>query len=65
MEVVAAKLIVYAGDDKEYFTFISPEAWRALKEWMIYRETPGKSINNDSWVMRDLWDTRVAHDIKD
>jgi hypothetical protein len=59
-EIVAAKMIVYAGEDEEYFTFISPEAWRALKQWMSYRETSGESIKDDSWVMRDLWDTRVA-----
>jgi hypothetical protein len=59
-EIVAAKMIVYAGEDEEYFTFISPEAWRALKEWMNYRETSGEIIKHDSWVMRDLWDTRVA-----
>ena len=28
-EIVAAKKIVYAGEDEEYFTFISPEAFRA------------------------------------
>ena len=59
-EVVAAKMIVYAGDEEEYFTFISPEAWRALKDWMNYRETSGEIIKDDSWVMRDLWDSRVA-----
>jgi hypothetical protein len=53
-------MIVYAGEDEEYFTFISPEAWRALREWINYRETPGEIIKDDSWVMRDLWDTRVA-----
>jgi integrase len=59
-EVVAAKMIVYAGDEEEYFTFISPEAWRALKDWMSYRETSGEVINNNSWVMRNFWDSRVA-----
>jgi len=59
-EIVAAKMIVYAGEDEEYFTFISPEAWRALKDWINYRETSGEIIKHDSWVMRDLWDTRVA-----
>ena len=53
-------MMVYAGDDEEYFTFISAEAWRALKEWMNYREISGEIINGESWVMRDLWDTRVA-----
>ena len=59
-EIVAAKMIVYAGDDEEYFTFMSREAWLALKDWMNYRETSGEIITDESWVMRDLWDTRVA-----
>jgi hypothetical protein len=63
-ETIAAKMIVYAGEDDEYFTLISPEAWKALKEWMNYRETSGERINNNSWVMRDLWDTRVSQGIR-
>jgi integrase len=59
-KVVAAKVVVYAGEDEEYFTFISPEAWHALNDWVKYRENSGEPINNDSWVMRDLWDTKVA-----
>jgi hypothetical protein len=59
-EIVAAKLIVYSGDDEEYYTFISKEAYMALFEWMRYRESSGELINDDSWIMRDLWDTRVA-----
>jgi hypothetical protein len=39
---------------------ILQKLWRALKNWMNYRETSGEQISNDSWVMRDLWDTRVA-----
>jgi hypothetical protein len=59
-EIVAAKLIVYAGEDEEYFTFISSEAWLALNDWIEYRRSSGESITDNSWVMRDLWDTRVA-----
>jgi integrase len=59
-EIIAAKMIVYAGEDEEYFTFISSEAWRALKNWKDYRESSGEIINDESWVMRDLWGTRVA-----
>ena len=59
-EVIAAKMIVYGGEDEEYFTFISAEAWNALRDWMTYRQASGESINNNSWVMRNLWDTRVA-----
>jgi integrase len=59
-EVIAAKMIVYAGEDEEYFTFISPEALRALQEWMSYRQSSGECTSENSWLMRDLWDTRVA-----
>ena len=51
-EIVAAKMIIHAGEDEEYFTFISPEAWQALKDWMDYREKSGEQINNSTWVVR-------------
>ncbi len=59
MDVVAAKLVVYAGEDEEYFTFISKEAYDALNQWMKYREKSGELINENSWLMRNLWDTGV------
>ncbi len=56
-EIVAAKVIVYAGEDEEYFTFISKEAMSSLMDWMKYRENSGELISEESWLMRDLWDT--------
>jgi len=58
-KVVAAKIIVYAGEDDEYFSFISLEAFNELQNWMKYRESSAELINDNSWLMRDLWDTRV------
>src|SRR4029078_4028177 len=36
--VIAAKLIVYAGEPEQYFTFMTPEAYFALKDWMDLRQ---------------------------
>jgi hypothetical protein len=58
--VMAAKVIVYAGESEEYFTFISGQAYGELKKWMDYRNMAGERITEESWVMRELWDTSVA-----
>lgn len=56
-EIIAAKIIVYAGENDQYFSFISPEAFQALQDWMIYRSSYGEKINPESWLMRNLWKT--------
>ncbi|MGB8937602.1 MAG: hypothetical protein WCC17_21135, partial [Candidatus Nitrosopolaris sp.] len=55
--IVAAKIIVYAGEYEQYFSFMTPEAFKAMQEWMDYRKKCGEEITGESWVMRTLWDT--------
>jgi integrase len=56
--IVAAKIRVYAEDDEEYFSFITPEAYNELQKWISYRKESGETITDKSWVMRNIWDTK-------
>jgi hypothetical protein len=58
-KIIAAKIkiIVYAGENEQYFSFITPEAFEAVQEWMDYRKKAGEDTTGESWVMRTLWNT--------
>jgi hypothetical protein len=58
LEGGVARIRVYAGEADEYFTFMTPEAYKALQGWMDFRARAGEVITKDSWVMRNLWDVR-------
>src|SRR5215469_15691378 len=47
-EMVAAKLTVYAGEPEQYTSFIRPEAYNALQEWINYRKENGEIIGSES-----------------
>jgi hypothetical protein len=50
-KIVAAKIIVYATDDEEYFSFITSETYVELEKWMKYRQDSGEEIHRNSGVM--------------
>ena len=52
---IAAKIIVYGGDKEEYFSFITPEAYKEVISWMDFRESSGEKITGESWIIRDIW----------
>ena len=56
-QIVAAKIIVYAGEPEIYYSFITAEAYHSLLDWMDFRASYGEHITGESWVMRDLWQT--------
>ena len=55
-KIVAAKLVIYPGDVESYITFITPEAYGKLQEYIDMRERYGEKIASDSPLLRDKWD---------
>ncbi|MHB2036582.1 MAG: hypothetical protein ACYCPW_07560 [Nitrososphaerales archaeon] len=53
-KLVAAKIRIYVGESDEYFSFITPECYRAVKTYIDYRKEEGEKITKDSPVLRDL-----------
>jgi hypothetical protein len=53
-------MLVYAGTQEAYVTYMSPEAYREDEAWMRFREQSGEKITPQSWLMRDLWDVEAA-----
>ena len=54
-KLVAAKINVYAGDDDEYITFITPEAYRSLGLWMKYRDSCREHVSKLEWITIFVW----------
>ena len=55
--IISARLMVYTGEPEQYKTFMTPENYRILKQWMEFRASFGEKITDDSPLMRDLWQT--------
>jgi len=59
--IVAAKVTVYAGEEDEYISFITPESFYELERWISYRREAGEVIDKNTWVMRQLWNTKEGY----
>jgi hypothetical protein len=59
--VIAAKLVVYPGEGDEYVTFLTSEAYHELEKWKEYRIHAGEQVNKESWVMRNIWNTKKGY----
>ena len=59
--VVAGKIVVYAGEEDEYFTFTTSEAYHELEKWKEYRIHAGEPVTKESWVMRNTWNTKKGY----
>jgi hypothetical protein len=55
--IIAAKMIVYADEPEQYFTFMTSEAYMALKQYMDFRAQNGEKITGESWLIRNRWRT--------
>jgi hypothetical protein len=53
-ELIAAKVTFYPGTDSKYVSFITPEAYRAVQEYIDFRKAQGEKITKDSPLLRDL-----------
>jgi len=55
--LVAAKLIVKNTkiNNRTYYSFITPEAFNSLKDWMEFRKIHGEELTGESWLIRDVW----------
>ncbi len=56
-KIIAAKLIVYADEPEQYYTFMTNEAYLALKQYIDFRSENGEKITGESWLMRNRWRT--------
>ncbi len=55
-KIAGARVRVYAGEDDEYITFITPESYFEVKKWIDYRIECQETVTDESWVMRNLWE---------
>ncbi|MGD9533485.1 MAG: tyrosine-type recombinase/integrase [Candidatus Nitrosocosmicus sp.] len=61
------RVTVYSDSNERYFTFATPEATKAIKIYLGYRERYGEKLTSKSPVFRDQFDRNdpaSVHDVK-
>jgi len=54
--IIAVRIKVLDIETSKYYaSFITNEAYLAIKDWMDFRQSFGENIIYDSWIMRNLW----------
>jgi integrase len=54
--LIAAKIKIYNTKTKNYYnSYVTPEGYHSVKEWMDFRASFGEKIGPESWVIRNLW----------
>jgi len=56
----STQVIIYEGDNEEYYAFLTPEATMALKEYLKKREFDGEKITSESPVFRNHYKETIA-----
>ncbi len=52
-KIITASLTVYPGDKEQYNTFTTPEAYKAIHEYLEYRKRSGEDMDDSSPLFRD------------
>lgn len=55
--IIAAKLVVYEGRPKPYHTYVTPEAYQAVQDYVAFRKLHGENVTPESWILRDKFET--------
>jgi integrase len=64
-QIIAGRLVVYAGHPEQYVAFITFEACAALDKYLEFRRENGENITNTSPLFRDTFDPIASSDDKE
>ena len=53
------RIQIYARTEDSHYAFCTPECKKAIDEYRTFREVHGETIDKDSPLLRELFDTRV------